>query len=165
MSIGQRLRDPIGFLIDQIKKIGFSSVFGIYFGLHRGVVIDVSDPEKRGRVRVQVPSAGQYDEADVPDDLWALPSMPGVSAGVSKVLRGFYTPWSVGDQVWVMYEKGSPTAPVVVGGWAHRKVEVNDFSPERTGVRTKSGHLVRLDDEQGTITIARGDGETQEALC
>lgn len=65
-------------------------------GLYRGIVTTNSDPENRGRVKVQVPQAGV-------SGMWALPSAAGSS------------PPPAGTQVWIMFEAGESTRPVWFG--------------------------------------------------
>lgn len=80
-----------------------------YTGTYQGEVMDVADPEKRCRVRVNV-----YDVFDnVPnDDLpWAnfvlpLGSRPG---------EGSITPLKVGDKVWVQFVAGDSRRPIITG--------------------------------------------------
>ncbi len=58
-----------------------------YGGIYRGAVHDVSDPEKRGRLRLLIPSVLGSSPSG-----WAEPVLP-VNVG--------YTP-KLGDRVWVV---------------------------------------------------------------
>ena len=74
----------------------------IYHGIFRGICIDNLDPQARGRVQVRVPAVfGDQDSS------WAMPcralGMPGAA------------PPSVGEAVWVMFEGGDASRPVVMG--------------------------------------------------
>jgi len=156
----KRIIDPLSWLVEAVQLLGFSSIFGRYFGLYRGIVIDNEDDENRGRVRVQVPAAGQITEDDVPPDLYALPCGNGLSVGASGKVHGLFFPPEVGDQVWVMFEKGIAAKPVYMGGWIHQDPETNEFegNPKFRGFRTESGSVLKFNDEDGSITIAKGDG-------
>lgn len=72
-----------------------------YFGVYRGVVLNNADPEKIGRLILQVPSVLGNRQSS-----WALPSAP---AGVAIVAP------EPGDHVWVMFEGGSTDAPIWTG--------------------------------------------------
>lgn len=116
-------------------------------GVVIGTVIDLADPEKVGRVKLQLP---QY--ADQQTD-WARVATP--MAGKD---RGFFFQPEVGDEVLVVFENGDPRRAYVVGGlWG--KV---DTPPDRDGndpqnnwrlIKSRSGHLVKLNDTQGSETI------------
>jgi hypothetical protein len=71
----------------------------MYGGLYRGVVSGGSDPQSRGRVQVTIPSLPAVS------GIWALTSLPPDS-------RGGYRS---GQPVWVMFENGNASYPVVIG--------------------------------------------------
>lgn len=72
-----------------------------YFGVYRGVVLNNADPEKLGRLILQVPTVLGNRQSS-----WASPS---VTAGVAVSIP------RPGDHVWVMFEGGSTDAPVWTG--------------------------------------------------
>lgn len=73
-----------------------------YHGIFRGMCINNLDPTAMGRVQVRVPAVlGDQDGG------WAVPCRALGSPGAA--------PPSVGDSVWVMFEGGDPSRPVVVG--------------------------------------------------
>ena len=160
-----RIMDPVGWLIRTIRASGFERIFRRYYGIYRGLVVDASDPEKRGRVRVLVPAIGQQSPEDVPDNLWALPCMPGLSVGAEDgQMHGLFSPPNVDDQVWVQFEHGMTDNPIYVGGWLPRNNFKGDAlihdSALRKGIRTATGHFIRMSDESGNVelTISKGDG-------
>lgn len=116
-------------------------------GVVIGTVLDLKDPEKLGRVRLQLP---QY--ADQPTD-WARIVSP--MAGKD---RGFFFQPEVGDEVLVAFENGDPRRAYVLGAlWS--KV---DTPPKRDGkdpdnnlrlIHSRSGHRVVLDDTKGAEKI------------
>ncbi|MBR0649883.1 hypothetical protein GXW78_09425 [Roseomonas terrae] len=73
-----------------------------YHGIFRGICVNNLDPMALGRVQVRVPAVTGDDR-----DGWALPCRALGSPGAA--------PPSVGEAVWVMFEGGDPTRPVVVG--------------------------------------------------
>ena len=68
-------------------------------GVYRGMVTDAADPQRSGRVRVQVPSIGMSSE-------WAPVCLPpGSGAGA----------FVVGSTVVVAFENGDQRFPIVLG--------------------------------------------------
>jgi uncharacterized protein involved in type VI secretion and phage assembly len=119
-----------------------------FFGKYRGLVTDVDDPEKMGRVKAQVPEI--YHEAESP---WALPSVP--FAGPQ---HGFVLIPEVSDGVWVEFEGGDPSRPIWTGCW-WASGELPD--PGDTQVRvlvTKAGHKLVLDDQNKEIHLLHSGG-------
>ena len=129
-------------------------------GILIGTVLDLADPEKLGRVKLQLPQYG-----DQPTD-WARISSP--MAGKD---RGFFFQPEVGDEVLVAFENGDPRRAYVLGAlWS--KV---DTPPGRDGndpqnnwrfIKSRSGHVVKLDDTQGQekIEIVDKKGEIKVIL-
>lgn len=101
-----------------------------FFGIYRGVVVDNTDPDKRKRLRLRVPSV--LDTA-VTDWAWPClpPSVPHVVTLSATVVGTFGSHthnasdsgdnWAhkhvpaIGAQVWVMFEGGNQDYPVWVG--------------------------------------------------
>ena len=81
-----------------------------------GRVVDVADPERRGRVRVRVPQVyGSDEEAEfiADDELpWALPN--------SRHFAGTGEAWvpPLASTVWVGFMAGDHADPIWQGGWA-----------------------------------------------
>lgn len=73
-----------------------------YAGIYRGLTVDVTDPMGHGRVMVRVPVI------DASLTQWAPVCRPfGLSFGASAP--------TVGREVWIMFEAGDPTRPIVMG--------------------------------------------------
>lgn len=70
-----------------------------YTGLYRGAVHDISDPERRGRLRLLIPAV----LGGAPSG-WAEPVLPTATTPI----------WRVGDRVWAMFEDGDINRPVYV---------------------------------------------------
>jgi hypothetical protein len=72
-----------------------------FYGIYRGVVSDINDPQTLNRVRIKVPQI-LADQATQ----WAWP--------VEKQGTATSLP-AVGQGVWVMFEGGDPSYPVWLG--------------------------------------------------
>lgn len=97
-----------------------------FYGIHRGVVVDPTDPTKKHRVKVKVPDVNGDGDLG-----WALPCFPVLVQQpklVNMVIAdGVYVsgttekitvrPLKRGDAVWVMFENGDATRPVWLGSW------------------------------------------------
>jgi uncharacterized protein involved in type VI secretion and phage assembly len=114
-----------------------------YYGKYRGFVVDVSDPEKRGRVRVSVPSVlGEEEMA------WALPCVP-YGGGADY---GLFAVPPVGSQVWVEFEEGELFQPIWSGTFWQKKGDPPQEAtageePTACVLKTPGKHLLVLEDE------------------
>ncbi len=125
------------------------------FGLYRGIVRDVADPEDRGRVRLEVPEVwGQGKLSN-----WASYCAPFGGGGA-----GFFMLPRPGDGVWVMFERGEPTKPVWIGFWfSAEDTKPKEADKEVRVLKTKSGHRVIFRDEAGKEAIRIEDASGQYA--
>jgi hypothetical protein len=116
-----------------------------YYGHYMATVVDVNDPQKLGRVRLQ--SAQFTDTMDQP--IWASVSRP--SAGNKTGV--FFTP-KKGDQVVISYVAGDVREPMIVG-YAHSTQSAPDpqlVGPTKHGIVTSIGSAV-FDEGGNTITV------------
>lgn len=95
-----------------------------YFGIYRGVVLNNADPEKVGRLILQVPTVLGNRQS-----YWASPSAP---AGVPIVVP------APGDHVWVMFEGGATDAPVWMG------VGMAEHLAPKTGSNTPKAFTITM---------------------
>jgi uncharacterized protein involved in type VI secretion and phage assembly len=130
-------------------------------GIVVGLVSDLNDPEKLGRVKVKLPHLdGQ------PDSEWArLSSLMGGPG------RGAFFRPEVNDEVLVAFEHNDPRRPFILGGlWSQA-----DSPPDGTGppsennvrlIRSRSGHVIKLDDTKGAekIEIVDKDGSRKVVI-
>jgi uncharacterized protein involved in type VI secretion and phage assembly len=112
-----------------------------------GVVSDLDDPQRLGRVRVSFPDLG-----GVSSD-WARVVSAGAGSG-----RGAFLRPEKGDEVLVAFERGDMRAPYVLGGlWSTSDRPPPDAGdPTENNWRTltsRSGHVIRLDDTPGRERI------------
>jgi uncharacterized protein involved in type VI secretion and phage assembly len=114
---------------------------GRWYGKYSGTVVDDKDPQKQGRLQVEVPSVWRG-----PKPRWARPCFPPGQ---------FFTP-PVGAKVWVEFEAGDPHYPLWVGiWWAQQEVPEKAALDEPTTrmITTPSGHTVQFDDKDGEEAI------------
>jgi uncharacterized protein involved in type VI secretion and phage assembly len=125
---------------------------GRYYGKYRGIVVNNTDPTRRGRLEVLVPAV----MGDQP--VWALPCAPYGGANV-----GLYMIPEPDTGVWVEFEAGDSSYPIWVGCyWGDGQVPNNEHGVKATPplkmIRSQKGLIITLDDEQQAITLSDSDG-------
>ncbi len=116
-------------------------------GVAFAVVTNNQDSEGQGRIKVKYPWRDDQDES-----YWArvVTFMAGNDMG------GYFLP-EVNDEVLVAFENGDIDHPVIIGGlWsgAMKPPETNaDGKNNRRLIKSRSGHLVILDDKSGSEKI------------
>lgn len=116
-------------------------------GIVIGIVIDLDDPLKLGRVRVKLPHL-----ADQLSD-WARIASP--MAGKD---RGLFLRPELDDEVLVLFEHGDPRRPSIVGAfWSSADAPPDDDGKTTENnwrfFRSRSGHLLKFDDTSGAERI------------
>jgi uncharacterized protein involved in type VI secretion and phage assembly len=117
------------------------------FGKYAGIVVNVDDPDKRGRLKVRVPDLMRSVE-----ESWAMPCIP--YAGTKAA---FFSVPPVGAGVWVEFEAGDDARPIWSGCYWHESgppLGPTDSACEPTTHvwRTEFGAVV-LDDEAKSVTV------------
>ena len=78
-----------------------------FYGKYRGTVLPIPDPDRRGRLMVQV------SDVNGPNiNNWARPCLPW-----GGITMGAYIVPAAGSKVWVEFEQGHPDKPIWVGCW------------------------------------------------
>jgi hypothetical protein len=126
-----------------------------YFGKYRGLVVDNLDPDKRGRLKLRVPSVlGEATTA------WALPCFP--YGGAADL--GFIAVPPTGAMVAVEFLEGDLSSPIWTGSFWRSADEVpaevaGDGASTKL-LKTDSGHVLSFEDQEGeeaiTLTSAKG---------
>lgn len=115
-----------------------------HYGKHRGIVTDNKDPQKRGRLKLRIPSVLSDQDSD-----WALPCLP--YGGANQ--QGMFMVPEVEAQVWVEFEEGDIHRPIWVGTFWQQESDVPEDAareePTTRLLQTKSGHILQFDDEEG----------------
>lgn len=107
------------------------------------IVTDNNDPRGLGRVRVRF----NWQQGCTP---WIRLHQP--YGGKNK---GFYFIPEINEEVWVDFEGGNPEAPYVTGCAYNGKATTSFGDPQNNikAIKTRSGHLIRLDDTDGNENI------------
>jgi phage protein D/phage baseplate assembly protein gpV len=122
-------------------------------GLVLGVVTNIEDEQKLGRVKVRFPSLGANAESN-----WARVVAPG--AGDK---RGFDVRPEVNDEVVVAFERGDTRTPLVLGGVWSAKAKLPDDKAvasgkvEKRSYTSRAGHTLEFSD--GPAGAAAGDAK------
>lgn len=141
--------------LEELEQQGLEAL-GKYYSLYRGIVTSNQDPQRQGRLQIRVPEIS----GETAPDYWAWPK--GLFAGKGK---GLFAIPSVGDAVWVEYEKGDPSYPVWnYGWWATGQVPQagQRAEPTNTVLQTAAGQLLELDDEGALIRLTAKGGKVIE---
>ena len=119
-----------------------------FFGKYRGVVTNVEDPEKLGRIIAQVPEILHEEPSP-----WALPATPFAGSGHGLVLIP-----EVGDGVWIEFEGGDPSRPIWSGGWFGPNDLPASGEVKARALVTTAGHKFVLNDESKEIQLLHSGG-------
>jgi uncharacterized protein involved in type VI secretion and phage assembly len=137
-------------ILQKSKETGASHDSNRY-GVEVGIVTNVQDPNKLGRIKVQLPRLPGGPETD-----WARVAQPAAGAG-----RGFYWLPEVGDEVLIAFELGQANRPYVLGALWNGKDKPMDgaYADDNTTrmIQTRSGHKIVLCDKPGEEKIVIAD--------
>ena len=116
-------------------------------GVVVGIVTSNRDPDGMARVRVKFPWLSGSDES-----WWARLAAPMAGGD-----RGVYFLPEVDDEVLVVFEHGDIRFPYVLGGlWNGKQappVKNDDGKNNLRVIHSRSGHVIRLDDSDGSEKI------------
>lgn len=133
---------------------------GKFYGEYRAKVIDNKDPKMLGRIKVECPSV--YGEGI--ESPWCFGKFP--TAGKN---HGFFMIPSIGDYVWITFEKGSSDYPVWNGSPYTTEISqrIKKLSngkerkqPNIVAIISPAGHQIVLDEDpvNSTVTIQHKSG-------
>lgn len=121
-------------------------------------VKDNSDPEGKGRVRVQM--LWQQQKGQLTDWIRVMAPDAGSSDKVSAN-RGFVFIPEVGDQVVVGFRYGDANRPFVLGSLFHGKNGGGGSKDNHSkSLTTRTGSTIMLDDAAHTVTMQTSNGNT-----
>lgn len=148
-SITGRQPNTLSHLLDSGNGHGQGQ--GLVQGVVTGMVTNLNDPDNLGRVKVKYDWLGDNIESD-----WMRIATPMAGAE-----RGFYYLPEVNDEVLIAFERGNVHHPYVVGVlWSNTDKPpkpnsdvVGDGKVNERIIKSRSGHLVILDDTDGSEQI------------
>lgn len=116
-------------------------------GVAVGVVTNNQDPDSLGRVKVKFPWLSDEDESQ-----WAR-----IAAPMAGNDRGTYFLPEVDDEVLAVFEHGDMRFPYIIGALWNGKdappAKNDDGKNNLRLIKSRSGHLIKLNDEDGKETI------------
>lgn len=131
-------------LVDRESK---DAIAGRIYGAVIGIVTNNEDPEGLGRVKVKFPWLSADEEST-----WAR--LATLMAGNE---RGVYFLPEVDDEVLVIFEQGDVRFPYIIGAlWNGKDKPPTTNADGKNNIReivSRSGHVIRLNDEEGKETI------------
>jgi uncharacterized protein involved in type VI secretion and phage assembly len=129
-----------------------------FFGVTIGVITNNKDPDKLGRVKVKFPWLSEQEES-----AWARVLSP-----MAGNQRGFYFLPEVDDEVLVAFEHGQVEFPYILGALWNGKdkppITNNDGKNNQRMIKSRSGHVIILDDKQGEEQIIIRDKSEKNSI-
>jgi uncharacterized protein involved in type VI secretion and phage assembly len=129
-----------------------------FYGPVIGIVTNNKDPDGLGRVKVRFPWLSDADES-----FWARVVTP-----MAGKQRGMFFLPEVDDEVLVAFEHGEIAFPFILGAlWNGQDTppETNqDGKNNLRFIKSRSGHIVRLDDSDGDEKIEIIDKSTKNSI-
>ncbi len=119
-----------------------------FYGKYRGIVTDVDAATMR--IKATVPAVlGDVDTG------WCMPCVPYAGPSV-----GFAFLPEVGSGIWIEFEGGDVSYPIWVGGYWRDGEYPADAAADVKVIVTAAPHEIKLDDNQGSITITDPNDNT-----
>jgi uncharacterized protein involved in type VI secretion and phage assembly len=125
-----------------------------------GIVTNAKDPDNQGRVKVKFPWLSDDEES-----AWArlISPMAGPERGLQLVPE-------VDDEVVVIFERGDPNRPMIVGAlWNGKDASplggdaiAGDGAVQKRMLKTRIGHTILLDDSDASKSIVITDSAGNE---
>ena len=135
---------------NKIQEVGLEEA-GRFYGLYHGFVVENEDPEKRGRLKVKIPSV----LAEQVFEQWIY----GKSIFNSNKIGIFAIP-AIGSGVWITFINGDPAMPIWEMGWFADK-EIPDEFKERylDGITFKHDRIFIQSDKASIELFENGNIE------
>lgn len=119
-----------------------------WYGLYPALVVDLVDPDGRGRIKVKFPTFGA---AGASASAWATLLTPYADQD-----QGLEILPEVDSQVIVAFEAGDPARPYIVGACWNGKASLPEAAQSANNLRTwktRSGSQLQFDDTQGAAKV------------
>lgn len=137
---------------------------GRWFGKYRAFVRDNRDPERLGRLRLEIPAV-----LGTGTDAWSAWASPCFPYGGNPDC-GLYLLPEIGASVWAEFEMGDPQAPIWSGVWL-AGTNLGEMPAEAAAspstckvLKTAAGHTLLLEDAAGQQRIMLRDAGGQHLL-
>jgi uncharacterized protein involved in type VI secretion and phage assembly len=145
-------------LVQLVAEAASDPARGRIAGVVIGVVTNNSDPDGLGRVRVKFPWLSDADES-----FWAR-----IAAPMAGNDRGVYFLPEIDDEVLVMFERCDVRFPYVIGSLWNGKDQAPagnaDGKNNLRVIKSRSGHLIKLNDEEGKETVEIIDSSGRNSI-
>ena len=123
-----------------------------FFGKYRAKVVDVRDPQFRGRIRVMCPKVlGEATSS------WCEPCIP-----VAYDLGGDYAIPKLGEFVWVEFEEGNQNKPIYTGGLWKTSMSPSPDYDVKTRLITWEKCIIKMEPEVMTIYVGGSSIEIKD---
>ena len=120
-----------------------------YYGIYQGVVVNINDPEKRGRIKITCPDVLGCKTVSA----WCDPIIPVAYDNGGD----FYIPPKE-ETVWVLFIGGDPNKPAYLGGWWQKNMSpLGESYTNLNAVRIVSFADCRIVMQKGSINVSVGD--------
>jgi uncharacterized protein involved in type VI secretion and phage assembly len=118
-----------------------------YYGKYRAKIVNVEDPEERGRIEVMIPSVTGEGATD-----WCDPCIP-----VAYDDGGDFTLPTKGETVWVEFEEGDINKPIWTGNWfSEKKTPIKYPDAINQRVISFGTSKILMDKETNEMTLISG---------
>ncbi len=115
-----------------------------YYGKYRAKVVDLKDPEKRGRLRVECPSVLGEAKSN-----WCEPCISIAYDG-----GGDFCLPPLNETVWIEFEEGNQNKPIWVGSWwSKEKTPIENYD-EADKERIVEYQGVKISMKEGILTVS-----------
>ncbi|WP_018968299.1 phage baseplate assembly protein V [Hoylesella loescheii] len=119
-------------------------------------VIGNADPDGKGRVQVQM----NWQTGNMRTGWIRVMTPDGGGSENVPANRGFVFIPEVGDHVLVGFRHGDPNRPYVMGSLFNGRTGVGGFAENHLkSIRTRSGHIIELDDDPSSLGITIKDNK------
>ena len=124
-----------------------------YYGLYQGVVTNIKDPEKRGRIKVKCPEVLGADT----ESAWCDPLVP-----IAYDNGGDFCLPAKNEMVWLQFIAGDANKPVYLGGWwGEKKTPLGNTYTKLDNTRIISYKDFSIVVHKNEVTISNNKGSNK----
>lgn len=121
---------------------------GRFYGKYRGIVSNITDPNKMGRIKFTCPTVFGTNDTE---SAWALPCTNCAYDGGGDIALP-----RIGETVWVEFEEGNPNKPIWVGNfWTQDNTPFGAGGTSDSGVGEDYGNEARVINYNGTTIVMK----------